>query len=56
MAVAFANIFMAIIENQISKYSCTEPYPGHQSVFLACDGMLRCRLQADRSLAEGRSQ
>ena len=55
MAFPFANIFMARIENRILRQSCIEPYPGHQRIFLACGGMLRCRLQADRSLAEGRS-
>ena len=33
MAVAFANIFMARIENQILRQSCIEPYPGHQRIF-----------------------
>ena len=51
--IAFANI---LIENQILRQSCIEPYTGtHQKIFLACGGMLRCRLQANRSLAEGRS-
>ena len=53
MAIAFANI---LIEKQILRHSCIEPYTGtHQRIFLACGGMLRCRLQANRSLAEGRS-
>ena len=43
MAVAFANILMARIENQILRQSCIEPYPGHQRIFLGCGGMLRCR-------------
>ena len=50
MAVAFANIFMTRIENEILRQSCIKPYPGHQTIFLACGGM-----QADRSFAEGRS-
>ena len=42
--IAFANI---LIENQILRQSCIEPYTGtHQRIFLACGGMLRCRLQA----------
>ena len=49
MAAAFANIFMARIENK----SCIEPDRGHRRIFIACSGMLR--LQADRSLSEGRS-
>ena len=49
MAAAFANIFMARIENK----SCIERYRGHQRIFIACSGMPR--LQADRSLAQGRS-
>ena len=43
MAVAFANILMARIENQILRQSCIELYPGHQRIFLGCGGMLRCR-------------
>ena len=53
MAAAFANIFMARKENPIQGQSCIEPYRGHQRIFIACSGMPR--LQADRSLAEGRS-
>ena len=55
MAIAFANIFMATIENQTLRQSCIEPYPAHQRIFLTCGGMLQFRLQAGRSLAEGRS-
>ena len=43
MAVAFANILMARIEDQILRQSCIEPHPGHQRIFLGCGGMLRCR-------------
>ena len=43
MAVAFANILMARIEDQILRQSCIEPHPGHQRIFLGCSGMLRCR-------------
>ena len=55
MAIAFANIFMATIENQTLRQSCIEPYPAHQRIFLTCGGMLQFRLHAGRSLAEGRS-
>ena len=48
MAAAFANIFM-----EIENKSGIEPYRGHQRIFIACSGMPR--LQADRSLAQGRS-
>ena len=41
MTVAFANIVMVIIENQILKQSCTEPYAGHQRIFLVCGEMRR---------------
>ena len=43
MAVAFANILMARIEDQILRQSCIEPHPGHQRIFLGCGGMRRCR-------------
>ena len=43
LAVAFANILMARIEDQILSQSCIEPYPGHQRIFLGCGKMLRCR-------------
>ena len=43
MVVAFANILMARIEDQILRQSCIEPHPGHQRIFLGCGGMLRCR-------------
>ena len=33
MAVAFANIFMTRIENQILRQSCIKSYPGHQRIF-----------------------
>ena len=55
MAIGFTNIFMAKIENQTLRQSCIEPYPAHQRIFLTCGGMLQFRLQAGRSLAEGRS-
>ena len=42
MAVAFANILMARIEDQILRQSCIEPHPGHQRIFLRCGGMFRC--------------
>ena len=46
VAVAFANIFMAGIENQALRQSCIEPYPGHHRIYPACSGILRrrCRL------------
>ena len=40
MAVAFANILMARIEDQILRQSCIEPHPGNQRIFLGCGGML----------------
>ena len=33
MAIAFANIFMATIENQTLRQSCIEQYPAHQKNF-----------------------
>ena len=43
MAVAFANILMARIEDQILRQSCIEPHPSHQRIFLGYGRMLRCR-------------
>ena len=45
-AVAFANILMARIEDQILRQSCIEPHAGHQRIFLGCSGMLRCRCRS----------
>ena len=55
MAIACANIFMAKTEKQTLRQSFIEPFPGHRRIFLAHGGMLQFRLQAGRSLAEGRS-
>ena len=38
MAVAFVNIFIARIENQILRQSCIKPYSCHQRIFLAAAG------------------
>ena len=43
VAVAFAKIFMAGIENQTLRQSCIEQYPGHRRIFPACGGILRRR-------------
>ena len=43
MAVAFANILIARIEDQILRQSCIELHPGHQRIFLGCGGIFRCR-------------
>ena len=47
MAVAFANIVMARIENQILRQKCIETYNGYQGIFLECSRMLRCRRPTD---------
>ena len=56
MAVAFANIVMARIENQILRQKCIETYNGYQGIFLECSRMLRCRRLTDlRPKAESRA-
>ena len=55
MVVAFANILMAGIEDQILRQSCIEPHPGHQKDFSRVRWDASVSLQANRPLAEGRS-
>ena len=55
MAIAFANIFMATIENQTRDRVVLNRTLLTRGFFFTCSGMLQFRLQAGRSLAEGRS-
>ena len=53
MAVAFANILMARIEDQILRQSCIEPHPSHQRIFLGYGRMLPTNLWPKAEVTRG---